>query len=313
MTEISASQVKELRDMTGAPMMDAKRALVETEGDLEKAAQLLREKGLSAAAKRATRQVTEGRVIARIENTHGAIVAVGSETEPVSKNTSSLGFAEKVIDAVEKEGPDAISELETERADLVARIGENIEVVGASRFEAHDNEVLASYVHPPAQKIGVLVRAQGSSDLARLVAMHIAFANPRFVTRDEVPEDEIAAERDILEKLPDLEGKPDDVKAKMIEGRLAKGFFADSVLFVTSPGSTTQTQTVGQALAEHGAEVRDSCARPSPGGAQVESEARRPTRARQPSSASCLPRRRRPGSQGEPWDRPRASRGDRPP
>jgi elongation factor Ts len=256
MTEISASQVKELRGMTGAPMMDAKRALVETDGDLEKAAQLLREKGLAAAAKRAGRQVTEGRVIARIENTHGAIVAVGSETEPVSKNDEFLGFAEKVIDAVEKEGPDAISELETERVDLVARIGENIEVVGASRFEAHDNEVLASYVHPPAQKIGVLVRAQGSSDLARLVAMHIAFANPRFVTRDEVPDDEIAAERDILEKLPDLEGKPDDVRAKMIEGRLAKGFFADSVL-TDQPWIHNPDQTVGQALAEHGAEVRD--------------------------------------------------------
>jgi len=143
MTEISASQVKELRDMTGAPMMDAKRALVETQGDLEKAAQLLREKGLAAAAKRAGRQVTEGRVIARIENTHGAIVAVGSETEPVSKNDEFLGFAERVIDAVEKEGPDAIAELETERVDLVARIGEHIEVVGASRFEAHDDEVLA--------------------------------------------------------------------------------------------------------------------------------------------------------------------------
>jgi elongation factor Ts len=256
MTQISASQVKELRDMTGAPMMDAKRALVETEGDLEKAAQLLREKGLSAAAKRAGRQVTEGRVIARIENTHGAIVAVGSETEPVSKNDEFLGFAEKVIDAVEKEGPDAIAELETERVDLVARIGENIEVVGASRFEAGGGEVLASYVHPPAQKIGVLVRAQGAPDLARLVAMHIAFANPRFVTREEVPEDEIAAERDILEKLPDLEGKPDDVKAKMIEGRLAKGFFADSVL-TDQPWIHNPDQTVGQALAEHGAEVRD--------------------------------------------------------
>jgi elongation factor Ts len=248
MTEISASQVKELRDMTGAPMMDAKRALVETEGDLEKAAQLLREKGLAAAAKRAGRQVTEGRVIARIENTHGAIVAVGSETEPVSKNDEFLGFAERVIDAVEREGPDAIAELETERVDLVARIGEHIEVVGASRFEAHEDEVLASY--------GVLVRAQGSPDLARLVAMHIAFANPRFVTREEVPEDEIAAERDILEKLPDLEGKPDDVKAKMIEGRLAKGFFADSVL-TDQPWIHNPDQTVGQALAEHGAEVRD--------------------------------------------------------
>ena len=139
MTEISASQVKELRGMTGAPMMDAKRALVETDGDLEKAAQLLREKGLAAAAKRAGRQVTEGRVIARIENTHGAIVAVGSETEPVSKNDEFLGFAERVIDAVEKQGPDAIAELETDRVDLVAKIGENVEVVGASRKAVNDH------------------------------------------------------------------------------------------------------------------------------------------------------------------------------
>jgi elongation factor Ts len=256
MTEIPASQVKELRDMTGAPMMDAKRALVETNGDIEAAEKLLREKGMAAAAKRAGRQVTEGRVLARIEESAGAIVAVGSETELVSKNDEFLGFAERVMDAVEKDGPDAIGALEEERVELVSRIGENIEVVGAARFEAQNGEVLASYIHPPAQKIGVLVRAQGSPDLARLVAMHIAFANPRFATRDEVPEDEVAAERDILEKLPDLEGKPDDVKAKMVEGRLAKGFFAESVL-ADQPWIHNPDQTVGQALAEHGAEVRD--------------------------------------------------------
>jgi elongation factor Ts len=256
MTEISASQVKELRDMTGAPMMDAKRALVEAEGDLDKAAQLLREKGMAAAAKRAGRQVSEGRVLARIDDVHGAIVAVGSETEPVSKNDEFLGFADRVMDAVEKDGPDAVGELEGERVELVSRIGENIEIVGAARFEAENGEVLASYIHPPAQKIGVLVRAQGSPDLARLVAMHIAFANPRFVSRNEVPADEIEAERGILETLPDLEGKPDDVRAKIVEGRLAKGFFADSVLD-DQPWIHNPDQTVGQALAEHGAEVRD--------------------------------------------------------
>ena len=256
MTEIPATQVKELRDMTGAPMMDAKRALVETDGDLDKAAQLLREQGLAAAAKRAGRQTTEGRVLARIDDAHGAIVAVGSETEPVSKNDEFLGFAERVMEAVEEEGPDAVDRLEQERVDLVARIGENIDVVGAARFEAENGEVLASYIHPPAQKIGVLVRAQGSPDLARLVAMHIAFANPRFAKRDEVPADEVDAEREILEKLPDLEGKPDDVKAKIVEGRLVKGFFADSVLN-DQPWIHNPDQTVGQALAEHGAEVRD--------------------------------------------------------
>jgi elongation factor Ts len=256
MPEIPASLVKELRDLTGAGMMECKRALVETNGDLDEAVRLLREKGLAAAAKRAGRETTEGRVLARIDNGKGAIVAVGSETEPVSKNDEFLDFAERVIAAVEEQGPEAVRTLEQERVDLIARIGENIEVVGAARLEAESGEVLAAYVHPPAAKIGVLVRAEASPELARLVAMHISFANPRFLTRSEVPADEIEAEREILEKLPDLEGKPDDVRDKIVEGRLAKGFLAETVLheqaWIHDP-----SLTVGQALSERGADVRD--------------------------------------------------------
>jgi elongation factor Ts len=256
MPEIPASLVKQLRDMTGAPMMDCKRALVETKGDLDEAARLLREKGLAAAAKRAGRSTPEGKVIARIDDGRGAIVAVGSETEPVSKNEEFLGFAERVIDAVETEGPEAVKSLEEERVDLVARIGENIEVIGAARLEAENSEVLAAYVHPPAEKIGVLVRAQATPELARLVAMHISFASPRFITRTEVPADEVDAERAILEKLPDLEGKPDEVRDKIVEGRLAKGFFSEAVL-EDQPWIHDPDRTVGEALAEHDAEVRD--------------------------------------------------------
>jgi elongation factor Ts len=256
MPDIPASLVKQLRDMTGAPMMDCKRALVEAKGDLDEGARILREKGLAAAAKRAGRSTPEGKVIARIENGRGAVVAVGSETEPVSKNEEFIGFAERIIDAVEADGPDAVQTLEQERVDLVARIGENIEVVGAARLEAEDGEILAAYVHPPAQKIGVLVRAQATPELARLVAMHISFASPRFITRTEVPVDEVEAERAILEKLPDLEGKPDDVRGKIVDGRLAKGFYAEAVLedqaWIHDPD-----RTVGEALAEHDAEIRD--------------------------------------------------------
>jgi elongation factor Ts len=256
MPEIPASLVKRLREMTGAPMMDCKRALVQTKGDLDAAFKLLREQGMAAAAKRAGRLTPEGKVLARIENGTGAIVAVGSETEPVSSNEEFLTFARRVIDAVEAEGPEAVKTLEKERVDLIARIGENIEVVGAARLDAADEEILAAYVHPPAEKIGVLVRAHASPELARLVAMHISFANPRFVTRSEVPTDEIEAERSILEKLPDLEGKPDEVREKMIEGRLAKGFFAETVL-EDQPWIHDPDRTVGQALAEHGAQVRE--------------------------------------------------------
>ena len=256
MPEIPASLVKQLRDRTGAGFMECKRALVETKGDLDEAERLIRERGLAAAKKRAGKTTPEGKVLARIDDGRGAIVAVGSETEPVSGNEEFLGFAERVMAAVENEGPDAVTKLEQERIDLVARIGENIEVVGAARLEAESDEVLAAYVHPPAQKIGVLVRAEASPELARLVAMHISFASPRFLTRSDVPADEIEAERSILEKLPDLEGKPDEVREKIIDGRLAKGFFAETVLD-DQPWIHDPSLTVGQALAEHGAEVRD--------------------------------------------------------
>jgi elongation factor Ts len=254
-TEIPARLVKELRDVSGAPMMDCKRALVETDGDLEQALKLLREWGIAAAGKRAGRETTEGKVLARIEEGRGTLVAVGCETEPVSKNDEFLAFARKILEAVHDRGPAAVEELEPERLELIGKIGENIVVAGSERFESQDGDVLSDYVHPPAEKIGVLVQARATPELARLVAMHVAFANPRFATRSEVPEDEIAAEREILEKLPDLEGKPDQVRAKIVEGRLAKGFFADAVLadqaWIHNPD-----MTVGQALAEHGAEVR---------------------------------------------------------
>jgi elongation factor Ts len=256
MPDIPASLVKELRDRTGAGFMECKRALIEANGDLDEAERIIRERGLAAAKKRAGKTTPEGRVLTRIDDGRGAIVAVGSETEPVSKNEEFLGFADRVMAAVEEQGPEAVQELKQERVDLIARIGENIEIVGAARMEAANGEVLAAYIHPPAQKIGVMVRANASPELARLVAMHISFANPRFVTRNEVPADEVEAERAILEKLPDLEGKPDEVRSKMVEGRLAKGFFAETVLD-EQPWIHDPSLTVGEALAEHDAEVRD--------------------------------------------------------
>jgi elongation factor Ts len=256
MPDIPASLVKELRDRTGAGFMECKRALVEANGDLDEAERIIRERGLAAAKKRAGKTTPEGRVLTRIDDGRGAIVAVGSETEPVSKNEEFLGFADRVIAAVEEQGPEVVKELEQERVDLIARIGENVEIVGAARMEAANGEVLAAYIHPPAQKIGVMVRANASPELARLVAMHISFANPRFVTRNEVPADEVEAERAILQKLPDLEGKPDEVRSKIVEGRLAKGFFAETVLD-EQPWIHDPSLTVGEALAEHDAEVRD--------------------------------------------------------
>jgi elongation factor Ts len=254
-TQIPAVQVKELRDLTGAGMMDAKRALVQTNGDLEAARQLLREQGLASAGKRAGRETTEGVVLSRLEGSRGAIAAVGCETEPVSGNEEFLAFVQSALDVTWVEGKDAVAELEEERVGLVAKLGENVVVVGAERYEAAEDEVVADYIHPPARKIGVLVRAKSSPELARMVAMHVAAARPQYLSRDEIPEHEVAEERAVYEKLPEVESKPEDVRPKIVEGMLAKRFFATTVLldqqWVHDP-----SLTVARALAEHGAEVR---------------------------------------------------------
>ena len=175
-TQIPATLVKELRDLTGAGMMDAKRALVEKDGDLEAARQLLREQGLAQAGKRAGRETSEGVVVARVDGSRGAMVAVGCETEPVSGNEEFQAFAQHLLDLVWTEGSDAADSLEEERVELVAKLGENVVVVGAERYEAAEDEVVADYIHPPARKIGVLLRAKATPELARMLAMHIAAA-----------------------------------------------------------------------------------------------------------------------------------------
>jgi len=255
MTEISAAMVKQLRDATSAGMMDCKRALQETEGDFDAAVKILREKGMASAAKRADRETTEGVVLTRIEGPTAAIVAVGCETEPVSKNEEFLSFAEAALEAVESEGPDGVSALEDRRLELIAKIGENVEIAGSARLEAGDGELLAEYVHPPANKIGVLVRATGSdAAAARRLAMHISFAAPRYRSVDEVPADELASERAIYENQPDVQSKPEDVRAQIVEGRLRKEFLS-SVALSEQSWIHDPSQTVAKALEEAGLEV----------------------------------------------------------
>jgi len=229
-TTISASLVKELREQTGAGMMDCKRTLEETGGDLEAAKRLLREKGMASAGKRADRSTPEGLVGYRVSDGRGTLVAVGCETEPVSKNDAFQTFAEKALDTVEQEGAAAVESLEQERRELVGKLGENIRVVGASRFEAADGETVVAYVHPPANKIGAMVKVRGGSEeQARDLAMHISFARPRFVDRDQVPTAEVEAERDVLSTSDDVLSKPENVREKIVEGRIQK-WFADAVL-----------------------------------------------------------------------------------
>jgi elongation factor Ts len=257
-TTISASQVKELRDATGAPMMDAKRALQETGGDLEAARTLLREKGLAQVAKRAGRATTEGMVGYRIADGYGTLVALGCETEPVSKNEEFQAFAKRLFEAVHAGGPEAVESVEQDRVDVAAKLGENIQVVGAERYEVGEGEVVNAYTHPPANKIGVLVKlAGGTEELARQLAMHISFAAPEWTTKDDVPAEAIEAEKQVYLNSDELEGKPEQAKEKIVEGMLAKRFFAAQPggVLTEQPWIHDSAKTVGQALDEAGAHV----------------------------------------------------------
>jgi elongation factor Ts len=252
---VPATLVKELRDQTGAGMMDVKRALEETGGDLEAAKKLLRERGMAQAAKRAGRETTEGIVLVTISGHVGSLAAIGSETEPVSKNAEFLAFAEKALEAVEADGAGAAEALDGERTELVARLGENIVVVDTAHMEAGEGESLAEYVHPPANKIGVLVRLKGENPVVgRQLAMHISFAKPVYRTRDEIPAADVEAERDIYSKQPDVQSKPEEVREKIVEGMLQKRFFAESVL-AEQVWIHDSSKTVGKALEEAGLEV----------------------------------------------------------
>jgi elongation factor Ts len=238
-------------------MMDSKRALVETGGDIDAAQKLLRERGMAQALKRAGRETTEGLVGYALSNDgkSGTLVAVGCETEPVSKNKEFQAFAEKVLKAVDAEGREAVAKFETERQELVAKLGENIVVAGAVHFHAVNGGQIAAYVHPPANKLGVLVQLRsGNADLGRKVAMHIAASAPQWIGRDDVPEEVVASERDIYSNSDEVQSKPEQAREKIVEGMLNKRFFAAQVL-TEQPWIHDSAKTVGEALTEAGAEV----------------------------------------------------------
>jgi elongation factor Ts len=255
--QISAPLVKELRDRTGAGMMDCKRALQETNGDMDAAVVLLREKGMAQAAKRADRETTEGKVGYRLaeDGSKGTMVAVGCETEPVSNNDEFLAYAKRVLETVDAKGVGAESELEEERVALSVKLGENIAVVGAARFEAVQGAKIHAYAHPPHNKFGALVHVRGGDDeLGRKVAMHIVAQRPRWIAREDVPEETIAAEREIFANSDEVQSKPEQAREKIVDGMLNKRFFGANVLLDQEWIHDSST-TVGQALKEGGAEV----------------------------------------------------------
>lgn len=259
---ITAAQVKELRERTGAGMMECKKALTETNGDMDAAVELMRKTGLAKADKKAGRVAAEGRIEVAFDAAAGkaAIVEVNCETDFVAGGDDFVAFAGKVAAAILASEPadlDALNNVPVEgksfdeaRRELIAKIGENM---GVRRFAVVNGKgKLASYLH--GTRIGVVVDVEGGDEeLARDIAMHVAASKPQFVNADEVPGDIMAKEKEILIAQAADSGKPADIIEKMVEGRLRKHLAEITLLgqpFIKDPD-----QTVEKLLKANGAKV----------------------------------------------------------
>jgi len=236
---VTASMVKELRERTGAGMMECKRALVETNGDMETAVEHLRKSGLAQADKKASRVAAEGLVIlaSNEDNTEAVMVEVNSETDFVAKDANFLTFANAVVGIALSEAPADVealmatdlngASLEMARQALVSKIGENIQVRRITRLSSNGN--IGAYVH--GGRIGVLVELEGGNDeVARDIAMHIAALNPAYIDVDDVPADVLEKEKRFLVSQAADSGKPADIIEKMVSGRMRKHLSAITLL-----------------------------------------------------------------------------------
>jgi len=275
MANITASMVKDLRDKTGAGMMDCKTALNETGGDMEAAIDWLRKKGISKAAKKAGRAAAEGLVGVAVGKGAGALVEVNAETDFVARNEEFKSFVKSAADLALTEGGDlekllaakhGASTVQQTLTELVAKIGENMSVRRTVALSVNPG-VVAAYVHnaasPELGKIGVLVALKSTADegklsaLAKQIAMHIAAANPLALTPEHLSKDVVERERNVQWELAKQSGKPDAVIEKMMEGRMRK-FYEETVLLSQTfviDGETQVSKVVEKASKELGAPV----------------------------------------------------------
>lgn len=261
---ITAAQVKELRERTGAGMMECKKALVETDGNIETAIDNMRKSGAAKAEKKAGRIAAEGVIVAKTsdDGKFGVIVEINSETDFVARDDSFKAFTTSVIDAALANKTDSVDALnaaiiasgetvELARTNLIAKIGENITVRRVQTVEAADG-ALGTYIH--GGRIGVVVSLKGGdTDLAKDIAMHSAATNPQFVTPEEISEDVYNREKDIFTAQAIASGKPAEIAEKMVVGRMRK--FAAEVCLVGQSFVKDPSTTVGDLLKSNSAEV----------------------------------------------------------
>lgn len=253
---VNAKMVKELREKTGAGMMDCKKALTETDGNMEKAMEWLREKGISKAQKKADRIAAEGSAAIEVSGNTAVLFEVNCETDFVTKNDSFKSLLKELGAHLLSQKPATVEEALEQKlqgegdklgdyiTDVVAKIGEKISLRRFVLKEKTDNDAFGAYLHMGGN-IGVLTVLEGSTDeaAAKDVAMHVAAVNPRYVSREEIPEEEANSEREMLKTQALNEGKPENIVEKMVEGRLNK-FFQEICLldqnFVKDPDQTVK-------------------------------------------------------------------------
>jgi elongation factor Ts len=274
---ISAATVKELRDKTNAGMMDCKKVLTETNGDIDAAIKLLRERGIAKAGAKADRAANEGVITARVNDAAnaGILLEVNCETDFVSKNENFQGFVSQIADtlaaasAADHAAASAVSLGEVSIEDAVkakvAEIGENLQFRKYVRYDAAPGGVIAAYIHPPG-KVGVLIEvgttkpetagSDSFKELVRDLTLHIAACAPKGLSRDDIPADVVDAEREIFRARLADSGKPENIIENILKGQINK-FFAESC-FLEQPFVKDDSQTVTQLLEAKGKELGDT-------------------------------------------------------
>ena len=246
---ITAKDVQALRNSTGVGMMDAKKALEANNGDMEAATQWLRVQGLASAAKRADREAGEGAVAVVRNGNVAAIVEMRCETDFVAKSQEFTALVDEIAAAVCADGEDAVKGFQDQIENMLTTLKENISVGRVYRLEAGANEVIDTYIHQQSGRgvnaVAVIVN-NGSEEVAHEVAVHIAFAKPQYLKREDVPASEVDAERKTVEEISRNEGKPEAALPKIIEGRL-NGWFKERVL-LEQPYVKDEKQSIEQYL-----------------------------------------------------------------
>ena len=246
--EIKASQVKELRDMTGVAMMDCKKALVECEGDIEKALDLLRSNSVLKAEKKSSRVAADGILVVSVNEDYATLVELNSETDFAAKDANFLSFGEKVKEYISKNKifeASALKEssLEDDRKALVQTIGENIQIRRVVTLEFDSSMNIGIYIHSDSKLGSLVVTKDGNDEIAKDIAMHVSAFNPICLSQDDIDKDVLEREKAIYQNQAQDSGKPQDIMDKMVDGKIKRFLSEVSLIsqnFVKDPDITVQ-------------------------------------------------------------------------